>query len=254
MPIDEAVGYMKAAAKKSYLKKGMDVVEMNWKAIDAGLDALHKVDVPADWANPAPDAPAAELEGRPELVKMVKELTMPITHMDGDSLPVSAFEHNANGQFQQGASAYEKRGTAVTVPDWDAEKCIQCNQCAFVCSHATIRPFMLTEEEVKAAPAALKSADNKPKPNGYKFTMAVSPLDCMGCGECVTVCPTKAITMQPQANQADQQAVFDYCVENIRKQPGMMARNTVKASRCSSPTLPAAPLSGAAPQQFLPTP
>ena len=237
MPIDEAVGYMKAAAKKSYLKKGMDVVEMNWKAIDAGLDALHKVDVPADWANPAPDAPAAELEGRPELVKMVKELTMPITHMDGDSLPVSAFEHNANGQFQQGASAYEKRGTAVTVPDWDAEKCIQCNQCAFVCSHATIRPFMLTEEEVKAAPAALKSADNKPKPNGYKFTMAVSPLDCMGCGECVTVCPTKAITMQPQESQADQQAVFDYCVENIRKKPGMMASNTVKGSQFNQPLL-----------------
>ena len=105
------------------------------------------------------------------------------------ALPVSAFMGNPDGQFEQGASAYEKRGTAVTVPTWDAAKCIQCNQCAFVCSHATIRPFMLSEDEVKAAPANIKLADTKPKASEYKYTMSVSPLDCMGCGECITVCP-----------------------------------------------------------------
>ena len=113
--------------------------------------------------------------------------------MDGDSLPVSAFAKNPDGQFEHGAAAYEKRGTAVTVPTWDAEKCIQCNQCAFVCSHATIRPFMLDEAEVKAAPEQTKLADTKPKAGEYKYTMSVSPLDCMGCGECITVCPVGAI-------------------------------------------------------------
>ncbi|MBR4812743.1 MAG: 2-oxoacid:acceptor oxidoreductase family protein, partial [Lachnospiraceae bacterium] len=152
MPIDEAVEYMKAAAKKSYAKKGDAVVEMNYKAIDAGVDAIHEVKVPADWAT-AVDAPKKiDRTGRPATVKMVNELLDPIGLMDGYSLPVSAFKDIADGQFETGASAYEKRGTAVTVPEWDAEKCIQCNNCAFVCSHATIRPFLLSEDEVKAAP------------------------------------------------------------------------------------------------------
>ena len=237
MPIDDAVAYMKAAAKKSYGKKGDAVVQMNWNAIDAGLDAIHKVEIPASWSNPAPDAPAAELTGRPETVKMVRDLLEPISKMDGDSLPVSAFAHNPDGQFEQGASAYEKRGTAVTVPEWNAEKCIQCNMCAFVCSHATIRPFCLTEAEVAAAPAAIKVADTKPKAGEYKFTMTVSPLDCMGCGECVTVCPTAAIEMKAQESQADQQPVFDYCVENVRKKPGMPADTTVKGSQFNQPLL-----------------
>ena len=151
MPIDDAVEFMKAAAKKSYGKKGDAVVEMNYKAIDAGVDAVHKVEVPASWSNPEADPTPKELTGRPETVKMVRDLMEPISKMDGDSLPVSAFAKNPDGQFEHGAAAYEKRGTAVTVPTWDAEKCIQCNQCAFVCSHATIRPFMLDEAEVKAA-------------------------------------------------------------------------------------------------------
>ncbi|MBQ7469096.1 MAG: pyruvate:ferredoxin (flavodoxin) oxidoreductase, partial [Pseudobutyrivibrio sp.] len=151
MPIDQAVDYMKQAAKKSYGKKGDDVVQMNYNAIDAGVDAVHKVNVPDSWKNPAADPAKPALEGRPELVKMVKNLLEPISKMDGDSLPVSAFVENPNGQFELGAAAYEKRGTAVTVPTWDETKCIQCNQCAFVCSHATIRPFMLSEDEVKAA-------------------------------------------------------------------------------------------------------
>ena len=183
MPIEQAVDLMKAAAKKSYGKKGDAVVEMNYKAIDAGVDAVHKVEVPASWANPAADAPAKEITGRPEVVKMVNDLMRPISLMDGDSLPVSAFTENPDGQFELGAAAYEKRGTAVTVPIWDAEKCIQCNQCAFVCSHATIRPFMLDDAEVKAAPSNIKLADTKPKAGEYKYTMSVSPLDCMGCGE-----------------------------------------------------------------------
>jgi len=237
MPIDDAVEFMKAAAKKSYGKKGDAVVEMNYKAIDAGVDAVHKVEVPASWSNPEADSAPKELTGRPETVKMVRDLMEPISKMDGDSLPVSAFAKNPDGQFEHGAAAYEKRGTAVTVPTWDAEKCIQCNQCAFVCSHATIRPFMLDEAEVKAAPEQTKLADTKPKAGEYKYTMSVSPLDCMGCGECITVCPVGAIEMVPQESQADQQPVFDYLVANVGKKPGMPADNTVKGSQFNQPLL-----------------
>ncbi len=237
MPIDDAVEFMKAAAKKSYGKKGDAVVEMNYKAIDAGVDAVHKVEVPASWSNPEADPAPKELTGRPETVKMVRDLMEPISKMDGDSLPVSAFAKNPDGQFEHGAAAYEKRGTAVTVPTWNAEKCIQCNQCAFVCSHATIRPFMLDEAEVKAAPEQTKLADTKPKAGEYKYTMSVSPLDCMGCGECITVCPVGAIEMVPQESQADQQPVFDYLVANVGKKPGMPADNTVKGSQFNQPLL-----------------
>lgn len=238
MPIEEAVDYMKAAAKKSYSKKGDAVVEMNYKAIDAGLDAVHKVEVPASWANPEADAPAKELSGRAATVKMVKELLQPISLMDGDSLPVSAFKDIADGQFETGASAYEKRGTAVMVPEWDPELCKQCNQCAFVCSHATIRPFMLDEDEIKAAPSNIKLADSKLAGGKYKFTMSVSPLDCMGCGECITVCPAEgAIKMVPQGTQADEQPVFDYLVANVGKKPGMPADNTPLGSQFNQPLL-----------------
>ena len=240
MPIDEAVDYMKAAAKKSYSKKGDAVVEMNYKAIDAGVDAVHKVDVPASWSNPEADAPAKELTGRPEVVKMVKELLEPISIMDGDSLPVSAFKDIADGQFELGASAYEKRGTAVTVPVWDPNTCIQCNNCAFVCSHATIRPFLLTDDEVKAAPSNMKVADMKPKAGEFKFTMSVSPLDCMGCGECITVCPKAAdgaIKMVPQESQADEQPVFDYLVANVGKKESGFADTTPKGSQFNQPLL-----------------
>ena len=239
MPIDDAINFMKAAAKKSYGKKGDAVVEMNYKAIDAGLDALHKVEVPASWSNPEADAPAAKLTGRPATVKMVEDLLNPIGLMDGDSLPVSAFVDCADGQFETGAAAYEKRGTAVSVPEWDPEACIQCNNCAFVCSHATIRPFMLSAEEVAAAPSNIKLADMKPKAGEYKYTMSISPLDCMGCGECVTVCPvpTKAIKMVPQESQDDMQPVFDYLVANVGKKPGMPADTTVKGSQFNQPLL-----------------
>ncbi len=237
MPIDDAVKFMKEAAKKSYGKKGDAVVEMNYKAIDAGVDAVHKVEIPAGWANPDADAPAKELTGRPKTVQMVNDLLNPISLMDGDSLPVSAFKDIADGQFETGASAYEKRGTAVMVPTWDAEKCIQCNNCSFVCSHATIRPFMLSDDEVKAAPDNIKLADTKPKAGEYKYTLSVSPLDCMGCGECVTVCPTTAITMVPQEQEAAEQPVFDYLVANVGKKPGTPADTTVKGSQFNQPLL-----------------
>ena len=240
MPIEEAVDYMKAAAKKSYSKKGDAVVEMNYKAIDAGVGATHKVEIPASWANPEADAPKPELSGRPATVKMVKDIMEPVNKMDGDSLPVSAFVGNIDGQWETGASAYEKRGTAVTVPEWDPEKCIQCNQCAFVCSHATIRPFLLSEEEVKAAPAQIKLADVKPKATEFKYTMSVSPLDCMGCGECVTVCPKagEALKMVPQESQAEEQPVFDYLVANVGKKdikPALV--NTPIGSQYNQPLL-----------------
>ena len=237
MPIDEAVEFMKQAAKKSYSKKGDAVVEMNYKAIDAGVDAVHKVEVPESWKNPAPDAAKAEKTGRPEVVAMVNRLLDPISKMDGDSLPVSAFKGIEDGQFETGASAYEKRGTAVTVPEWDAEKCIQCNNCAFVCSHATIRPFLLSDDEVKAAPSNIKLADMKPKAGEYKYTMSVSPLDCMGCGECITVCPTKAIAMVPQESQAAEQPVFDYLVANVGKKDVGLSDITPKGSQFNQPLL-----------------
>ena len=220
MPIDEAVEYMKAAAKKSYSKKGDAVVEMNYKAIDAGVDAVHKVEVPADWATAVDDKKPVERTGRPATVKMVNELLDPIGKMDGDSLPVSAFKDIADGQFETGASAYEKRGTAVMVPEWDPAACVQCNSCAFVCSHATIRPFILSADEVTAAPANIKLADSKHAVDTtMKYTMSVSPLDCMGCGECVTVCPKagEAIKMVPQESQSAEQPVFDYLVANVGK-------------------------------------
>ena len=236
MPIDEAVQYMKEAAKKSYSKKGDAVVEMNYKAIDAGVDATHKVEIPASWSNPEPDAAPAPLKGRPATVKMVQDIMNPVNIMNGDSLPVSAFKNNADGQWETGAAAYEKRGTAVTVPEWDATKCIQCNQCAFVCSHATIRPFILDEKEAEAAPENIKLADSKHAP-GMKYTMSVTPLDCMGCGECITVCPTGAIKMVPQESQADQQPVFDYLVANVGKKKTNFADNTVIGSQYNQPLL-----------------
>ncbi|MCI9650094.1 pyruvate:ferredoxin (flavodoxin) oxidoreductase, partial [Oscillibacter sp.] len=238
MPESEAIGYMKDAATHSYLKKGQDVVDMNHKAIDAGATAYKKFEVPADWAT-AQDAPdATVLEGRPELVEQVKTILNPVGKMDGDSLPVSAFVKHVDGQFELGAAAYEKRGVAVTVPNWDSTKCIQCNNCAYVCPHATIRPFALSEEEAKNAPSAAKIVDVKAgKGKGvYKYTMAVSPLDCMGCGVCVGVCPVDALAMVPQEQESAQQDVFNYCVAKVEEKKDMQDA-TVKGSQFRKPLL-----------------
>ena len=239
MPQEEALQYMKDAATKSYSKKGMDVVEMNHKAIDAGATAFVKIDVPAEWANIADETNEVVLEGKPELVKMVKDILLPVGKMDGDSLPVSAFMPHVDGQFEQGASAYEKRGVAVSVPEWDSEKCIQCNNCAYVCPHATIRAYALTDEEVKNAPAGLKSAAIKAgKGKGvYTYALGVSPLDCMGCGVCVEQClaKDKAIKMVPLESQNDQIAVWDYLVKTAPKPD--VQDNTVKGSQFKQPYL-----------------
>ena len=238
MPEAEAIQYMKDAAEHSYLKKGRDVVEKNWNAIDAGATAYTKIDVPASWATAEDHKPEVALEGPAATVEVVKNILHPVGRMDGYSLPVSAFEKYVDGQFALGASAYEKRGVAVTVPAWDASKCIQCNNCAYVCPHATIRPYALTEAEAAAAPAAAKIVPVKAgKGKGvYSYTMAVSPLDCMGCGVCVGVCPTQAITMVPQETQLDQQDVFNYMVSKVAEKPDM-EDNTVKGSQFRKPLL-----------------
>ena len=238
MPAEEAIKYMKDAAEHSYAKKGMDVVEKNWNAIDVGANAYKKIDVPASWATVEDDKVDAKLEGRPETVKVVKNILNPIGKMDGYSLPVSAFADLPDGQFPLGASAYEKRGVAVTVPHWDETKCIQCNNCAYVCPHATIRPFALTEEEVKAAPAGARLVDVKAgKGKGvYKYMMAVSPLDCMGCGVCVGVCPTQAITMVPQEQELPEREVWNYMVDHVSEKKDMQD-NTVKGSQFHKPLL-----------------
>ena len=238
MPETEAIGYMKEAALKSYLKKGQDVVDMNYAAIDAGATAYVKVDVPAAWAN-AVDTAAPEAKKGPEkTVKMVTNILDVIDRMDGDSLPVSTFADHVDGTFEVGAAAYEKRGIAVSVPKWDAEKCIQCNQCAFVCPHATIRPFALTEAEAAAAPAGTKMAEIKAGTGKgvYKYAMAVSPLDCMGCGVCISQCPTGAIEMVSMESQLPEQEVFNYMVSEVSEKKDMYAEN-VKYSQFAQPYL-----------------
>ena len=240
LPKEDAITYMKDAATRSFSKKGEAIVKMNHDAIDAGFDYYVKVDIPADWATAEDHKEAEHLEGPAKLVTMVQDIMEPVAKMDGDSLPVSAFVAHADGTFEQGASAYEKRGVAVMVPEWDETKCIQCNRCSYVCPHATIRPFALTEEEVAAAPEGLQVAKMTGKGlEALKFTMAVSPMDCMGCGVCVGECPAKekAIKMVPRESQEYKQPVFDYLVANVGKKEGMPAKETVKGSQFEKPLL-----------------
>ncbi len=234
LPEEEAIGYMKEKAQK-FMKKGKEVVEMNEKAIDAGATAYVKIDVPAEWANAVDAAGEAKAESASKLEKQVENIMKPVGLMDGDALPVSAFKDHADGTFEQGAAAYEKRGVAVLVPEWDAEKCVSCNQCAFVCPHATIRPFALDEAEAAAAPEVLKSKEMRGKP--YRFTMAVSPFDCMGCGVCVGVCRPGAIKMVPRESQDAQQAAFDYCVANVTEKKDLTEKITAVSSQYKQPLL-----------------
>ncbi len=237
LPAEDALQYMKDAATKSYMKKGQAIVDANHKAIDAGATAFHKFEVPAEWAT-AEDAPSTlSIEGREAIVEQVKNLLEPINRMDGDSLPVSAFEKHVDGQWELGASQYEKRGVAVMVPHWDETKCIQCNQCAYVCSHATIRPIALTADEAAAAPENMRMIDAKGKgAEGLKFAIAVSPLDCMGCYNCVQVCPKDALTMVPQEDELDQAPVWDYAVNKVSEKKELVAAN-VKGSQFAKPYL-----------------
>ena len=243
LPVDEAVQYMKEKAKASYMKKGADIVELNYKAIDIGKDRLHKVEIPADWAT-AEDAPKAASNNKytSETQKYFNEkIVEPVDMMNGDELPVSTFVGHEDGTFPLGLAAFEKRGVAVDVPTWDPAKCIQCNQCAYVCSHAAIRPFALTKEEVAAAPAGLKTTE-KMIGKGCEdlvFVMAVSPLDCMGCGVCVSVCPAKekAITMVNQETQLDQAAVWNYLVNEVSVKELPFKEDSVKGSQFKQPLL-----------------
>ena len=239
LPESEAIGYMKDAALHSYLKKGQDIVDMNYNAIDAGATAYVKVDVPASWKDAKEEESSVKHEGREKTVNMVSSILDPVDKMDGDSLPVSAFVNHADGTFELGASAYEKRGIAVSVPKWDAEKCVQCNNCAFVCPHATIRPFALTAEEAEKAPAQAQIAEIKAgKGKGeYKFCMAVSPLDCMGCGVCISQCAVGAIEMAPLESQVPQQEVFDYMVANVSEKKDLFVADNVKFSQFAQPYL-----------------
>ncbi len=247
LPSTDAIEYMKKAAYKSYIKKGQAIVDLNYAAIDAGKDALVEVAVPAEWANAGVDAPAAKVTGnRADLVDFVNDIVVPVGAMKGDALTVSAFAKYADSTFPQGSAAYEKRGVAVTVPAWNPDTCIQCNNCAFVCPHACIRPFAMTEEEAAAAPANTKFTKNPVAKTTYKFTMAVSPLDCMGCTLCVKACPVTAnsaktgkapaIEMKPIATQLDQQPAYNYAVANVSEKEELVAL-TVKGSQFKQPLL-----------------
>ena len=237
LPQADAIQYMKDAATKSYLKKGQAIVDMNHKAIEAGATAFVKIDVPASWATATDDAPAPELSGSPALVKQVREIMEPVGRMDGDSLPVSAFVGHEDGQFEQGASAYEKRGVAVSVPKWESSTCIECNQCSFVCPHATIRPYALTAEEVAAAPKNLVAIPMKGKlKDAYQYTLAISPLDCMGCAVCISACPTNSLAMVASEGELAEQDVFDYCVAKVADKPEAQD-NSVKGSQFKQPLL-----------------
>ncbi len=244
LPIDEAVGYMKYMAKKSYLKKGEAVVELNYKAIDAGVDAVVAVEVPESWKTVALDAPQAAATGdRADLVKFVNTIVTPVIQMNGDSIPVSSFVDYVDGTMPQGSAAYEKRGVAVETPVWHPENCIQCNQCSFVCPHATIRSFAMNEEEYKNAPEGTKTTAKmigKGLEN-MKFAIAISPLDCMGCSLCVKACPTKpekrALEMVPMESQLDQQKVFNYAVANVSEKELPFSITSVKGSQFKQPLL-----------------
>ncbi len=237
LPSADAINYMKEKATIKFTKKGQDIVDMNHKAIDAGATAFVKIDVPADWADAKDEAVSVTENGPAKLVKMVDDIMKPVGKMDGDSLPVSAFVDHVDGTFEQGASAYEKRGVAVMVPEWDPSTCAQCNKCAFVCPHATIRPFAMTEEEAANAPENTKFGTKPIFKTSYKYALAVSPLDCMGCGVCIGVCPTKSLKMVPAESQEAEQKVFDYCVANVTEKDDISPALNVITSQYKQPLL-----------------
>ncbi len=239
LPIDDAVKYMKDAIVASYGRKGEKVVNMNFAAVDAGLDNIREFRIPASWKDPEPDAPAVPTETRRrELSEYIDNIMIPVNNMRGDSLPVSAFVKEAGGALPQGTAAYEKRGVAVSVPKWIKENCIQCNQCSLVCPHAAIRPFVYTDEELKKAPDCTDTV----KMNGkgceqLHFAITVSPLDCTGCGSCANVCPAKekALVMTDIEEMADRQPAFDYGYNELTEKELPFADSTVKGSQFKKP-------------------
>ncbi len=231
IPLEDAVKYLKEAVEHSYGLKGKDVVDMNNAAIDMGVNAVVKVDVPASWKG-ATDTAAEAKSGN----DFIDNILVPMNRMEGDKLPVSAFTEHQDGTFPSGTSAYEKRGIAINVPEWQCDKCIQCNQCAFVCPHAVIRPVLMTEEEAANAPAGMASKDAIGA-KGLKFTMAVSPLDCTGCGNCAQVCPAKekALVMKPLETQLAKAENWEYAMHKVAPKPNPMNKNTVKGVQFEQP-------------------
>ena len=242
IPADKAKELMKAAAKKSYMKKGQAIVDMNYAAIDRGMEDLKKVEIPADWANAVDNSVADKAEGNGALVEYVNEILKPVNAYKGNKLPVSTFMDHVDGTAPNGSAAYEKRGIAVDVPEWNPENCIQCNRCAIACPHAVIRPVAMTADELAKAPEDTKSLPMM----GLKdlnFVMTVSTLDCTGCGACAQVCPgkkgAKALTMQPIDSQRPKQAVFDYAL-TLEDKPEVHEKfkfTTVKGSQFKQPLL-----------------
>ncbi|MEE0913299.1 MAG: pyruvate:ferredoxin (flavodoxin) oxidoreductase [Ruminococcus sp.] len=242
IPAEKAKDLMKAAAKKSYSKKGQAIVDMNYAAIDRGMEDLKKVEIPADWANCTDDSTADVIEGQGALVEYVNGILKPVNSYKGNKLPVSAFMDHVDGTAPNGSAAYEKRGIAVDVPEWNSENCIQCNKCAIVCPHAVIRPVAMTDEEVANAPQGTQSIPMIGLKD-LKFVMTVSTLDCTGCGACAQVCPgkkgEKALTMKPIDSQRPMQAVFDYAL-TVEEKPEVAEKfkfSTVKGSQFKQPLL-----------------
>ncbi|PKK85862.1 MAG: pyruvate:ferredoxin (flavodoxin) oxidoreductase [Thermoplasmata archaeon HGW-Thermoplasmata-1] len=232
LPVDEAIGYLKEAIKKAYGKKGEEIVKMNWAAVDAAMDALEEVKYPASWAKLPAGKVGISAIGEPAFVK---DVMYPMLAQKGDDLPVSAF--NPGGVFPTATTMYEKRGIAVHVPEWQTEKCIQCNQCAYVCPHAAIRPVLATGEELKGAPKGFagKKAIGK-EFEGMTYRIQVSPLDCTGCGSCADVCPAKekALVMKTFESQMDQVEKFNFSLTASSK--GHLTRkDTVKGSQFQTP-------------------
>ena len=234
IPAEDAVKYMKAAALKSYGKKGENVVNMNYAAIDRGGEYV-KVEVPAEWANI--NAKFVNHNAERLATPFVKEIADKVNAQEGDSLPVSAFLPYMDGTMPNGTAAYEKRGVAVNVPVWDASKCIQCNTCAFVCPHAAIRPFLLTEEEAKDVPAGLKLADGKANLKEYKYALSVSVADCTGCGNCVDEClaKDKALTMAPYIDNTAEQDNFDFLNSKIGYKKVFDPKSNMKNAQFAQP-------------------
>ncbi len=235
IPVEDAVKYLKEAVVKSYGKKGDAIINMNYKAVEAGTDALVKIDVPASWSSAKEEAAAAV-----EAPEFIKNILIPINRQDGDSLPVSAFVDREDGTLPMGTAAYEKRGIAVNVPEWQIDKCIQCNQCSFICPHAAIRPILVTEEEASKAPNAFETKKAIGKGlEGLAYRMQISTLDCTGCGNCADICPSKekALIMKPIATQTETGvANWDYAM-TVPMKDNLMSKETVKGSQFSQPLL-----------------
>ena len=239
IPVEEAVQHMKDAIVKSYGHKGMDVIMRNYNAVDAGIEGVQEVPIPSGWAD-AQDTPVEpEIRtDRQELAQYVKDVMIPANAMRGDVIPVSKLMAGADGTLPQGTAAFEKRGIAVSVPEWDPQSCIQCNICSYVCPHACIRPIVMDADEVVEAPKHIKMHDMRGKGcEIYAYTMTVSVLDCTGCGSCVEACPakTKALTMKPLASQMGEQEIFNYGQEQVTQKHTPFAKETVKGSQFEQP-------------------